>query len=88
MVVRADCRASRGEILNQLIERVGAYCDARNWLPGQNLAVVTPLVARAMAVPALEVEASAIFRIDVAPLGRVGLSRQSSSWRLQHLSHP
>jgi broad specificity phosphatase PhoE len=74
-----------GESLARLMARVGAYCDAREWPAGRNLAVVTPLVARAMVVHALAVGPEAIFRVDLAPLGRVALSRQGPSWRLQGL---
>jgi len=74
-----------GESLAALVERVGRYCDEREWPPGRHVAVVAPLVARAAAVHALGAPAEVIFRLDVAPLGRVGLSRQSSRWRLQQL---
>lgn len=74
-----------GESLAQLVTRVGACCDAQPWSEGRNLVVVTSLVARALAVHALGVGAAAIFRIDLAPLGRVGLSRSGGPWRLQQL---
>ena len=74
-----------GESVAQLVARVGRFCDAREWPPGRNLAVVTPLVARALAVHALAVAPEAIFRVDLAPLGRVTVSRQGSIWRLQGL---
>jgi len=74
-----------GESLAQLVVRVGEFCDAREWRPGGNVAVVSPLVARALAVHALAVGPEAIFRVDLAPLGRVTLSRQGSIWRLQGL---
>jgi broad specificity phosphatase PhoE len=74
-----------GESLAQLVARVGSCCDAHPWSEGRNLVVVTPLVARALATHALGVGAAAIFRIDLAPLGRVGLSRSGGPWRLQQL---
>ena len=74
-----------GESLAALIERVGGYCDGHRWLPGRNVVVVTPLVARAMAVHALGAPAAAIFKLDLPPLAGVGLSRQTSGWRLQQL---
>ena len=74
-----------GESLAQLVERVGSYCDRRDWPPGGSVTVVTPLVARAMAVHALGAAPQVIFRIDLAPLARVGLSRHGQGWRLQQL---
>jgi broad specificity phosphatase PhoE len=74
-----------GESLAQLVTRVGAYCDERDWPPGGNVVVVAPLVARAAVAHALGAGPEVIFRVDVAPLGRVGLSRQGPHWRLQQL---
>lgn len=74
-----------GESLAELIERLGSYCDAREWPAGRNVAVVAPLVARALVVHALAAPAEVIFRVDLAPLARVGLSRHGATWRLQQL---
>jgi broad specificity phosphatase PhoE len=74
-----------GESLVQLVARVAAYCDAREWPAGRNVAVVAPLVARAMLVHALDVGPEAIFRVDLAPLGHIALSRRGPGWRLQGL---
>lgn len=74
-----------GESLAALILRVGGYCDEREWPQGRSVVVVAPLVGRAIVVHALGAAADVIFRIDLAPLGRVGLSRQGGGWRLQHL---
>jgi broad specificity phosphatase PhoE len=74
-----------GESLAELVARVGACCDERDWPPGRSVAVVAPLVARAMAVHALAATPEVIFRVDLAPLGRVGLSRHGRGWRLQQL---
>jgi broad specificity phosphatase PhoE len=74
-----------GESLAQLVTRVGACCDEQAWSEGRNLVVVTPLVARALVVHALGVEPSAIFRVDLAPLGRVEVSRSGGPWRLRQL---
>lgn len=74
-----------GESLAALVERVGVFCDHFHWAPGRNVAVVTPLVARAMVVHALGVVPAALFRVDLAPLGQVGLSRQGGRWQLQQL---
>jgi broad specificity phosphatase PhoE len=84
----ANAAPHGGESLAELAARVGACCDAREWLPGRNLVVVAPLVARALVAHALEVGPQAIFRVDLAPLGRVVLSRQGTRWRLQQLGRP
>jgi broad specificity phosphatase PhoE len=74
-----------GESLQQLIVRTGAVVDNRPWPDGLSIAVVTPLVARAIAVHALGAPAEAIFRVDVGPLSRVIISRAAAGWRLQAL---
>lgn len=74
-----------GESLAGLVARVGDAVDSDPWVEGRNLAVVTPLVARALAVHALAAPAEVIFRVDVGPLGLVTLSRSGSAWRLQGL---
>ena len=50
------------------------------------MAVVAPMVARAVAVHALGAPPEVIFRVDVAPLGRCCWSRSGDHWRLQGLS--
>ena len=74
-----------GESLLHVIGRVGGVVDAYAWPDGLSVAVVSPLVARAIAVHALSVPAESIFRVDVGPLGRVLLSRAPVGWRLQAL---
>lgn len=71
-----------GESLADLVVRVGAFCDQTDWSDGPHLLVVSPLVARAAAVHALGAPAKAIFRVDVAPLQRVTMSRSAGTWRL------
>lgn len=80
-----DATPHGGESLTDLVERAGAFCDRHRWAPGGNVAVVAPLVARALVVHALDVGPQALFRVDLAPLGRVGLSRHSGRWQLQQL---
>jgi broad specificity phosphatase PhoE len=74
-----------GESLTDLVRRVGTFCDRHHWAPGRNVAVVAPLVARSLVVHALGVGAEALFRIDLAPQGQVGLSRHAGRWQLQRL---
>ena len=75
-----------GESLADLIWRVGQAVDLHPWPEGRSVVVVAPLVARALAVHALGAPPEVIFRVDVAPLGRVLLSRSGDHWRLQGLS--
>jgi len=80
-----DVAPHGGESLTEVIRRVGDCCDAGEWSPGRTVVVVAPLVARAAAVHALGAGPEVIFRLDLAPLGRVGLSRAGDTWRLQQL---
>lgn len=77
-----------GESLAALVRRVGEAVDSAAWVEGRNLAVVTPLVARALTVHALAAPPEVVFRIDVGPLGLVALSRSGTAWRLQGLRGP
>jgi broad specificity phosphatase PhoE len=72
-----------GESLSELIVRVGAVVDQTRWPQGQSIVVVTPLVGRAVAVHTLGAPPETIFRIDMPPLGRVKVSRNTDSWRLR-----
>lgn len=75
-----------GESLAELINRVGGVLDDHLLPQGRSVAVVTPLVARAAAVHTLGAPPEVIFRIDIAPLGRVLISRSDQIWRLQGLA--
>ena len=75
-----------GESLAVLINRVGRVLDNQQWPDGRSVAVVTPLVARALLVHALGSAPSVIFRIDIGPLGRILIARSNRDWRLQELS--
>ena len=81
-----QARPHGGETLAELVGRVGQVVDQQPWPDGRSVAVVPPLVARAALVHALGVAPEAIFRVDVAPLGRVTVSRAAGGWRLQGLS--
>jgi broad specificity phosphatase PhoE len=75
-----------GESLAALIDRVGRVLDDHPWPQGRSVVVVTPLVARGAVVYALGAPPEVIFRIDIAPLGRVLISRSDQIWRLQGLT--
>ena len=74
-----------GESLAELIKRAGSVLDDHQWPEGRSVAVVTPLVARALLVHALGAAAEVIFHIDVAPLSRALISRSQQIWRLSRL---
>jgi broad specificity phosphatase PhoE len=76
-----------GESLAVLINRIGRVLDDQRWPDGRSVAVVTPLVARALLVHALGATPEVIFRIDIAPLGRAVISRSQRMWRLTSLEH-
>jgi broad specificity phosphatase PhoE len=75
-----------GESLAVLINRVGRVLDDQQWPDGRSVAVVTPLVARALLMHALGAAPAVIFRIDIGPLGRILIARSNRDWRLQELS--
>jgi broad specificity phosphatase PhoE len=81
-----DATPHGGESLAELIKRVGRVLDDHPWPEGRSVAVVTPLVARAAAVHALGAPPEVIFRIDMALLGRMLISRSDQIWRLQALT--
>lgn len=74
-----------GESLAALVDRVGSW--VADLTAGWSAVVVTPLVARAVVVAALNAPADLVFGIDVAPGGRVVLTRAGGGgrWRLQEL---
>jgi broad specificity phosphatase PhoE len=75
-----------GESLADMIKRVARVLDDHPWPQGRSVAVVTPLVARAAAVHALGAPPQVIFHIDLAPLGRLLISRSDQIWRLRALT--
>jgi broad specificity phosphatase PhoE len=75
-----------GESLAELINRIGRVLDDHPWPEGRSVAVVSPLVARAAAVHALGAPPEVIFHIDLAPLGRLLISRSDHIWRLRALT--
>jgi broad specificity phosphatase PhoE len=74
-----------GESLAELIKRAGRVLDDHPWPDGRSVAVVTSLVARALLVHALGAAPEVMFHIDIAPLGRVLISRSQQIWRLSRL---
>jgi broad specificity phosphatase PhoE len=78
-----QARPHGGESLVMLVARVSAVLDSERWPVGLTAAVVTPLVARALAVSAVGAPVSVMFRIEVAPLGRILLTSAGQFWRLR-----
>jgi broad specificity phosphatase PhoE len=74
-----------GESIADLIRRVAAWSDSPDRGEGRVLALTHPAVMRAAVVHALGANPTAYWRIDVAPLSRLILSRHGASWRLQAL---
>jgi len=74
-----------GESIADLIRRVAVWCDSPDRGEGRVLAITHPAVMRAALVHALGAAPTTYWRIDVAPLSRLILSRQGISWRLQAL---
>ncbi|OPF71379.1 histidine phosphatase family protein [Streptomyces antioxidans] len=80
-----------GETLLELVERIGAWLDARREDPApatpgraaRLLAVVEPAVVRAALVHALGLPAPAFWRLDVAPLTATELSGRAGRWNLR-----
>ena len=77
-----DARPHDGETLTELVARIGAQLAGTDWPAGGSVVVVTPLVARAATVWALQADPAVIFRVDVGFLGAVELSGASAEWRL------
>ncbi|MDP9096226.1 MAG: histidine phosphatase family protein [Pseudomonadota bacterium] len=72
-----------GSSIAECVARMVAWMTALE--DGRVLAVVPGSLARAAVVVALGAPASAFWRVDVAPLGRVVLSGRGLMWKLQSL---
>jgi broad specificity phosphatase PhoE len=70
-----------GESVAALIGRVGGWMEAEP--PGRTLAVTHPAVIRAATTYALGAPAACFWRVDVAPLALVELSRSGARWSLR-----
>ncbi|SCG38222.1 histidine phosphatase family protein [Micromonospora rifamycinica] len=77
-----------GESLVALRERVGAWLDGGLGGGGRVVAVTHPMVVRVAVGHVLQLPTAALFRLDVAPLAVVRLSRYGSRWQLQFTAPP
>lgn len=82
-----DARPHGGETLTELIARVDGLIQATAWPGGASLLCAAPLVIRAAAVATLGLPAATIFRLDLAPLSTVTITRSGPQWRLQQFGH-
>ena len=71
-----------GESVVSLIERVGAWLGSHGSARGVTLAITHASNVRAAIVAALEAEARAFWRVDVAPLTLVRLCGHGGRWNL------
>jgi broad specificity phosphatase PhoE len=78
-------RPHGGESLAQLVMRVGRWLDGRTDPPHALLAVADAAVVRAAVVHALGAPATAIWRIDVAPLSATLLVGEPGRWSLRSI---
>jgi broad specificity phosphatase PhoE len=71
-----------GEAILSLIERVGAWLDAQNGIPGKTVAITHASVIRAAVVHAIGAPPQSFWRIDIAPLSITSLSGTEDRWNL------
>jgi broad specificity phosphatase PhoE len=71
-----------GESLRDLVERTGAWLEARED-PARIAAFADPAVVRATVVHALGLPAPAFWRLDVAPLTATELTGRAGRWNLR-----
>ena len=81
-----DAAPHGGESVADVIRRIARWSDSRG--EGRILAVTHPTVIRAALIHAMGAPASSFWRVDVAPLSHLVLSRQGANWRVQALVSP
>jgi len=77
-----------GEPIAELLWRVATWLNAQRHVPGKILAITHASVIRAAMVHALRAPADSFWRIDVAPLSVMKLSRAGEQWTLSSLGEP
>ena len=83
-----DADPHGGESVSDVIRRIARWSDSPERGEGRILAVTHPTVIRAALIHAMGAPASSFWRIDVAPLSRLILSRHGAHWRIQALVSP
>lgn len=79
------CDAHGGESQHAALARVGRWMDRFAWAPGHTLVITHATVIRAAVAHALQVDAHAGQRIDIAPLSLTTLTGGAGQWRLASL---
>jgi broad specificity phosphatase PhoE len=77
----SDVAAHGGESLTGLLARTKAWLERRT--DGVTIAVTSPAVVRAVLVTALDVEAAAFWRFDVAPATVSEVSGRNGRWSVR-----
>lgn len=78
-----DAAPHGGETVRQLCRRTGHWLSSLPAGTGSTLAVVDPAVAQALLVHALSEPVRAFWRLRVAPLHAVSLTRRGDVWSVQ-----
>lgn len=72
-----------GESIADLISRVARWLESLTPNPLRTIAVTHPAVIRAAIVAALDIAPASLWRIDVAPVGRVVMHFRDGRWTLR-----
>lgn len=72
-----------GDTIDALFDRVSTWLDIVGAEEGRVVAVTHATVMRAALVLVLDARPPSFWRIDIAPLGRVRLSRRAGRWTLR-----
>jgi len=83
-----DAAPHGGESVADVIRRIARWSDSPERGDGRILAVTHPTVIRAALIHAMGAPAGSFWRVDVAPLSRLILSRHGAHWRVQALLGP
>jgi broad specificity phosphatase PhoE len=82
---QSDAAPHGGESVVLLLERIAGWLDALKRHDERIVAVTHPAVIRAAVVYAIDAKPMSFWRIDIAPLCRVSLRGNSSSWTLRSI---
>ncbi|HEX4569378.1 MAG TPA: histidine phosphatase family protein [Dongiaceae bacterium] len=83
-----DTAPHGGESVADVIRRIARWSDSLERGEGRILAITHPTILRAALIHAMGAPVSSFWRVDVAPLSRLTLSRQGAHWRVQALLSP
>ncbi|RAU91969.1 histidine phosphatase family protein [Mycobacterium colombiense] len=80
---RPDAAPHGGESIAGLISRVSGWLESLTANPLRTVAVTHPAVLRAAIVAALDAAPASVWRIDVAPAGRIVMHFRDGRWTLR-----